>query len=198
MANSTYNVLGICGSLRAKSLNMLALRAAGKFLPETCRLTIADISAIPHYNQDVYDAGYPPSVEEFRQQIRDADALLFACPEYNFTLPGILKDAIDWASRKRPDMPLTNKPAAIVSATTGLLGGARVQYDLRRILSALHVSVLVQPEVFIGVAQTKFDDQGELTDEATAQFLREQMSAFATWIERWRSFHAHSPQAVRS
>ncbi len=191
MAPKVYTVLGICGSLRAKSFNMLALRAAAEVMPSNLQLQIADITAIPHFNQDVYDVGYPAGVLEFRQFIRNADALLFACPEYNFTLTGVLKDAIDWASRKTPDMPLANKPAAIFSASAGLLGGARVQYDLRRILSGLHVNVLVQPEVFIGFARTKFNERGELIDEMTSQFLSEQMSAFAIWIERWHRFHGN-------
>jgi len=192
MDATVYNVLGICGSLRKKSLNMLALKAAGDLLPRNYRLAIADISDIPNFNPDVYDEGYPPNVLDFRQKISDADALLFASPEYNFTLTGVLKNAIDWASRKTPVMPLANKPAAIISASTGLLGGARVQYDLRRILSSLHVNVLVQPEVFIGNAQAKFTEDGQLVDELTTRFLGEQMAAFAAWIERWVGFHAYT------
>ena len=182
MAN---RILGICGSLRAKSFNRLALTAAGEAMPEGMTLAIASIADIPLYSQDVQDAGIPPSVTQLRDAILAADGLLIACPEYNFSVSGVLKNAIDWMSRVTPQ-PFQDKPAAVLSATAGPLGGARAQYDLRRILACLGAQWLQKPEVFIGVAQTKFGADGKLADEATRKFIGLQMVAYADWIARMK------------
>ena len=179
------NILGICGSLRAKSFNRLALASAGELMPEGMTLTVAPIADIPLYSQDVQDAGIPSPVTQLRDAILAADGLLIACPEYNFSVSGVLKNAIDWMSRVTPQ-PFQDKPAAVLSATAGPLGGARAQYDLRRILSCLGAQWLQKPEVFIGVAQTKFGADGKLADEVTRKFIGLQMIAYADWIARMK------------
>jgi chromate reductase, NAD(P)H dehydrogenase (quinone) len=176
------NVLGICGSLRKASFNMAALRACGELMPAGMKLTIARIDDIPLFNQDVFDAGIPEPAKRLRAEIKQADGVLIASPEYNFSLTPALKNAIDWASRP-PDQSWQDKPIAIFSASQGPLGGARVQYDLRRILGQLWGHVLPRPEVFIGAAPGKFAD-GRLTDEATKKFLTDLLAGFKIWIER--------------
>jgi chromate reductase len=175
-------VLGICGSLRKASLNMAALRACNDLLPPGMTLQITSIADIPMYNQDVFDAGMPEPVKRIRREIVAADGILFASPEYNFSVSAPLKNVIDWASRP-PDQAFQDKPCAMFSCAVGPLGGARNQYDLRRILVQLWAYPLPRPEVFIGNAPTKFAD-GKLTDETTRKFLSELLAGFKTWIER--------------
>src|SRR5688572_25474860 len=158
-------VLGICGSLRKASLNMAALRACNDLLPPGMTLRITSIADIPMYNQDVLDAAMPEPVKRIRGEIAAADGILFASPEYNFSVSAPLKNVIDWASRP-PDQSFQDKPCAMISCAFGPLGGARNQYDLRRILVQLWAYPLPRPEVFIGNAPTKFAD-GKLTDETT-------------------------------
>jgi chromate reductase len=176
-------VLGICGSLRKASFNMAALRACSELMPQGMKLNITSIADIPMYNQDVFDAGLPDAVKRLRSEIAAADGLLIASPEYNFSLSAPLKNAIDWASRP-PNQAFQDKPVAIFSASGGPLGGARVQYDLRRILGQLWAHVLPRPEVFIGSAGSKFDAQGRLTDETTRKFLSDLLVGFKDWIAR--------------
>ena len=179
----TLKVLGICGSLRKASLNMAALRACRELLPEAMALEIADIGELPMYNQDVFDQGLPAPVKRFRDQVSAADGLLMASPEYNFSIPSPLKNAIDWGSRA-PNQVFHEKAIAIFSVAPGPVGGARVQYDLRRVLGQLWGHVLPRPEVFIGMAAGKFDAQGRLSDETTRKFLTELLAGFKTWIAR--------------
>jgi chromate reductase len=143
----------------------------------------ARLDALPLFNRDVFDAGLPGSAKRFRAEVAAADGLLIASPEYNFSLSAALKNAIDWGSRP-PNQVFQDKPIAIFSASQGPMGGARVQYDLRRILGQLWGHVLPRPEVFIGSAAGKFDAQGKLTDETTRKFLGELMVGFRTWIIR--------------
>jgi chromate reductase, NAD(P)H dehydrogenase (quinone) len=175
-------VLGICGSLRKGSLNMAALRACNDLLPQGMTLHITSIADLPMFNQDVFDAGMPEPVKRLRAEIAAADGLLFACPEYNFSLTAPLKNAIDWASRP-PNQAFQDKPAAMFSCSQGPLGGARVQYDLRRILVQLWSYPLPRPEIFIGMAPSKFAE-GKLTDETTRKFLTELLAGFKDWILR--------------
>ena len=163
-------VLGISGSLRKASYNSMALRAAQKLAPEGMSVEIADISTIPLYNDDVRAAGEPAEVAALKAQVRAADALLIVMPEYNFSVPGVLKNVLDWMSRP-PEPPFDGKPVAIMGASQGPVGTARGQYDLRKILVYMNTFTVNKPEVFIGNAQTKFNAQGELTDEATAKFI---------------------------
>ena len=163
-------VLGISGSLRKGSYNSMALRAAQKLAPAGMTIEIADISAIPLYNDDVRAAGEPQAVVDLKAQVRAADALLLVSPEYNFSVPGVLKNTLDWMSRP-PEPPFEGKVVAIMGASGGPLGTARGQYDLRKILVYMNTFTVNKPEVFIGAAQTKFNVQGELTDETTAKFI---------------------------
>jgi chromate reductase len=176
-------VLGICGSLRKGSFNMAALRTAIELKPPGMTIEVADISQFPLYNEDVRAQGFPPPVETFRQQIKAADALLFATPEYNYSMSGVLKNAIDWASRP-PDQPFAGKPAAIIGAGAGMAGTARAQGDLRRACVFLDIHPINKPEVLIGQAQTKFDANGGLTDEAARGFIRDMLVALESWARQ--------------
>lgn len=182
---AAFQVLGICGSLRQKSYNMAALRAAGELMPPGLKLRITSIAELPIYNFDVQEKGFPPPVTRLRDEILAADALLFASPEYNWTIGAPLKNAIDWMSRFQPS-PFQNRAAAVVSASGGPLGGSRGQYDLRRSLAGLGAQWLAKPEVFIGMAPSKFGPDGKLTDETTRKFLTDQMIAFEDWIKRMK------------
>jgi chromate reductase len=177
------SVLGICGSLRKGSYNMAALRIAIELKPPGMSVTVADISTIPPYNEDVRAQGFPPTVETLRRQIAGADALLFACPEYNYSMSGVLKNAIDWASRP-PDQPFAGKPIAIIGAAAGMAGSARAQYDLRRSCVFLDMHPLNKPEVLIGQAQTKFDDNGYLKDEVARNLIRDLMAGLEGWARK--------------
>jgi chromate reductase len=152
-------------------------------MPAGMTLSYARIDDIPLFNQDVFDAGLPESAQRFRTEVAAADGLLIASPEYNFSVSGALKNAVDWGSRP-PNQVFQDKPVAIFSATGGPLGGPRNQYDLRRILGQLWGHVLPRPEVFIGNAPTKFDAQGRLTDETTRKFLSDLLVGFRDWIVR--------------
>src|SRR6187402_1164980 len=146
------NVLGISGSLRAASYNSMALRAAQKLAPAGMRIDIADIASIPLYNEDVRTAGEPAAVTALKAQVRAADALLIVTPEYNFSIPGVLKNMLDWMSRP-PEPPFDGKPVAIMGASMGPVGTARVQYDLRKVLVFMNTFTVNKPEVFIANAQ---------------------------------------------
>ena len=170
-------VLGIPGSLRAGSFNRMALRAAGELAPEGMVFETCEIREIPMYDGDVEAAeGLPDSVKEFRAKIHAADALVITTPEYNASISGVLKNAIDWASRP-PQQPFDGKPIAILGTSPGALGTVRAQAHLRQILANLNGLVLVQPNVMIGAAGQRFDSTGALTDEATREFVRGLMAA---------------------
>jgi chromate reductase, NAD(P)H dehydrogenase (quinone) len=173
-------VLAICGSLRAGSYNKAALRTAIELKPPGMTIETADIGSFPLYNEDVLARGYPPPVETLRRQIAAADALLFVTPEYNYSIPGVLKNAIDWASRP-PDQPFAGKPVAIMGASPGMGGTVRAQYDLRRCCVFLDMHPLNKPEVFIGVAHTKFDAEGAFTDEVGRGLIRDLLVALVEW-----------------
>lgn len=169
------NILGVVGSLRQGSYNRYALRAAQELLPDNAELNLVDLNDIPVFNQD--DEMVPPaSVTDFKQKILAADAILFATPEYNYSLPGGLKNAIDWASRPYGQSAWQGKTAAIMGASVGNFGTARAQYDLRKILVSLDMPVVVQPEVMIGNAADRFDQNGRLTDDRTRQLIRKLLS----------------------
>ncbi|HEY5900618.1 MAG TPA: NADPH-dependent FMN reductase [Burkholderiales bacterium] len=176
-------ILGISGSLRKASYNTAALKACAGLMPAGMTMTYARIDDLPLFNQDVFDAGLPEPVKRFRAEVAAADGVLIASPEYNFSVTAALKNAIDWASRP-PNQSWQDKPIALFSVSGGPLGGARVQYDLRRILGQLWGHVLPRPEVFIGSAQSKFDAQGRITDEATKKFLTDLMTGFRDWVLR--------------
>ncbi|WP_270934176.1 NADPH-dependent FMN reductase [Falsiroseomonas oryzae] len=178
-------VFAISGSLRRASFNTAALRAAKALAPEGVEVTIYEgLRDIPPYDDEVRTgSGYPAPVAALRAAIKEADALLFASPEYNFSISGVLKNAIDWASRV-PDQPFDGKPVAILGAATGLYGTARSQYDLRKILASLNAQLLNKPEVLIAQAASKFDAAGNLTDETVRGLIAQQMVALRDWTLR--------------
>lgn len=182
----TVHVLGICGSLRRGSINRAALEAAIEEAPDDVRVTVAEIGDIPLYNEDLREKGLPAAVTRLRRQIAEADAILFASPEYNYSIPGVLKNAIDWASRP-PDQPFAGKPAAVMGASPGMIGTARAQYHLRQCAVFLDLRMLARPEVMIGGAGSKIDDAGRLTDEETRKRLRQLLEALAAWTRQLRA-----------
>lgn len=169
-------ILGIADSLRKDSYNRFALQAARELLPPGAELTLAELHDIPVYNQDC-EGSLPAAVEEFKQLILDADAILFAVPEYNYSLPGGLKNAIDWASRPYGESAWTGKPAAVMGASVGSLGTARAQYHLRQILVTLDMPVVNQPEIMIANAEEHFDESGHLSDQPTRGFIKQLLAA---------------------
>src|SRR4051794_19057734 len=183
-------ILGICGSLRAASYNGMALRAARELLPPGVMLEIFDaLRDIPPYDDDARRKGYPPAAQNFREQIKAADALLFVTPEYNYSVPGVLKNAIDWASRP-PEPPVDGKPVAIMGASPGKMGTVRAQQHLRQITACINGLVLNKPEVVINNAASKFDAEGRLIDEETRTFIAELMAALAKWTRQLQSIRS--------
>lgn len=179
-------VLGIAGSLRKDSINMAALRAAKQLTPEGMELEIFDLINVPMFNADL-EASLPESVKELKSQIKSADAILFVTPEYNYSIPGVLKNAIDWASRPYGDNSWEGKPVAIMSASIGIFGGARAQYHLRQMFIFLDMYPINRPEVMIGKAKEKFDEQGNLTDEETKKRISELLQALLDWTLRLKA-----------
>jgi chromate reductase len=166
------NILGIAGSLREGSYNRAALRAAQTLAPEGVTIETFDIKGLPGFSQD--DETNPPAqVVELKQRIRDADAILLVTPEYNYSVPGVLKNAIDWASRPYGDSAWTRKPVAIMGASVGTLGTARAQYHLRQMFVFLNMYAVNQPEVMISQAHKHFDADGNLTDETAKKLIRQ-------------------------
>ena len=177
----SIGVVGVCGSLRTGSFNKMALRAACELAPEGMTIrTFERLGEIPLYNEDVKERGFPQAAEEFRRAISEADALLFVTPEYNYSVSGALKNAIDWASRP-PHPPLVGKPAAIMGASSGLMGTVRAQLHLRHILGGLNMPVLARPEVLIREAAGKFDSDGRLIDETTRNHIRTLLERLKDW-----------------
>ena len=185
VGGGAVHILGIAGSLRVGSFNAATLRAAQQLAPEGLTIEIFSIEAIPLYNEDTRAQGYPPAVADLRARIKAADGLLVVTPEYNYSIPGVLKNAIDWASRP-PEQPFDGKPIGIMSASMGALGGARAQYHLRQCFVFLNGLVMNRPEVMIPAAHTKFDADGNLTDPATREFVTAHLAAFKGWVQRLR------------
>ena len=167
---SKIKILGFGGSLRKGSYNWALLENARDLMPENSELELFDISGIPLYNQD-NENDLPEPVAIFKKAIRHSDGILIASPEYNFSIPGYLKNALDYASRPPIDNPFPGKPVAIMSASGSMLGGSRGQYHLRQVLGYLDMREIHKPEVFVGQAQTKFDASMKLTDENARGFL---------------------------
>jgi chromate reductase len=177
-------VLGIPGSLREGSFNRSLLRAAQELAPPGMEIQLFDLAAIPLYNGDVEAQGDPEPVAAFKAAIRQADALLIATPEYNYGVPGVLKNAIDWASRPPASSALRGKPAAILGASPGGGGTVRAQLQLRQAFVFTQTLAMLQPEVLVARAHEKFDSEGRLTDEATRGFVRKFLESFVEWIHR--------------
>lgn len=182
-------ILAVSGSLRAGSFNTDLLRAAAEAAPEDVEVELFEpslIADLPLYDQDLDGGDVAEPVQRLRDEWGSADAILFATPEYNGSVPGGLKNAIDWASRP-PDQPFAGKPVAMMGASMGLFGTGRAQYHLRQTCVYLDMIPLNKPEVMIPQAQNKFDAQGHLTDAATLKFIQELMVALAAWIRRLKA-----------
>ncbi len=180
-------ILGIAGSLRKGSYNRGLLRAAALVVPEGAALEIFELHDIPPFNQDL-EADPPLSVKDLKAKIRAADGILLAAPEANYSVTGVLKNAIDWASRPYGDSAWAGKPVALMGATSGGFGTLRAQLHLRQMFLFLHMQPLNQPEgVFVSAAHEKFDANGNLLDNAVKEKVRELLSAFAEFIRRVRS-----------
>jgi chromate reductase len=176
-------ILGFVGSLRKGSYNKTLMRAAVELKPEDATIEVFDLEGIPPFNQDL-ERQPPQIVKEFKAKIREADALLIASPEYNYSVPGVLKNAIDWASRPYGDNAFEGKPVAIMSASIGSLGGARAQYHLRQSFIFLDMHPLNRPEVMMPFAQDNVDANGNVTNEHTRQLIRELLEALVQWTRK--------------
>jgi chromate reductase len=179
-------ILGFAGSLRKGSYNKALLRAAAELVPKGAKLEIFDIEGIPLYNQDL-EYEMPAKVKEFKAKIRSADAILVATPEYNYSIPGVLKNAIDWASRPPGDNSFEGKPVAVMSASIGMLGGARAQYHLRQVFVTLNMHPINKPEVIVPFAKDKFDENGQLKDDTTRTRIRELLENLVAWTKKLKT-----------
>ncbi len=179
----TIKILGISGSLRKGSYHTQLLKAAQSLAPQGVTVDIAGIGDLPLFNQDL-EQDPPETVKAFKQKIKENDAVLFVTPEYNYSVPGVLKNAIDWASRPYGQSAWTGKPTGIMSGSVGLQGGAKAQYHLRQSFVFLDMYPLNKPEVMVPMIQDKFDAQGNLTDEETKKRVVEYLSALAAWTKK--------------
>ena len=176
-------ILGFAGSLRQNSYNKALLRVAVQLAPKNTIIETFDLEEIPLFNQDL-ETMPPQKVKEFKAKIKEADAILIATPEYNYSIPGVLKNAIDWASRPYSDNAFNEKPVAIMGASTGMLGTARAQYHLRQSLVFLNTHPVNRPEVFVQYAPEKFDENGKLKDEKTQQQVTKLLENLVSWTMR--------------
>ena len=182
----TIQILGIAGSLRKGSYNRAALRAAQQLAPDTARIDIFELHGIPVFNQDE-EGNLPPKVAALKDAVRAADAILIVTPEYNYSVPGMLKNAIDWASRPYGQSAWEGKPVAVMGAAAGPLGSARAQYHLRQTFVFLNMYPVNRPEVMISSAQEKFDEQGNLTNEASRKLIRQLLENLVAWTQRLKA-----------
>ena len=181
-ATRVFNVVGFAGSLRRGSYNRALLRAAMELAPPALHISIHELDGIPLYNGDIEAAGAPPSVAQLRDAIRQADGLLIATPEYNYGVPGVLKNAIDWLSRPPRDSALNRKVAALMGASPGTMGTARAQLQLRQAFVFTDTYALLQPEILVGLAHEKFDADFRLVHQPTRDFLATFLQRFADLI----------------
>lgn len=184
-------ILGFAGSLRKNSYNKALLHLAVQLVPKNVALEAFDLEGIPPFNQDLENQ-LPRKVKEFKAKIRAADAILIVTPEYNYSIPGVLKNAIDWASRPYSDNAFKEKPVAIMGASIGMLGTARAQYHLREVFVFLDMYPINSPEVFVSYAQEKFDGNGRLKDEKTKQQITRLLESLATWTLKLRKDESES------
>jgi len=180
------SVLAVAGSLRQGSYNRALVRAAQQLAPPGMAITVHDLVDVPLYNGDVEAQGDPAGVAAFKQAIAAADGILFATPEYNHGVPGVMKNAVDWASRPARGAPLGGKPVGIIGASPGQTGTARGQSQLRQAFEFTNLYCMAQPEILVFRAHEKFDAAGDLTDAKTAEFLGKYLEAFKVWIERFK------------
>ena len=179
-------ILGIAGSLRKGSYNRSALRAAQQLAPEGAQVEIFELDDIPAFSQDT-EQNPPAKVTELKERVRAADAILFVTPEYNYSIPGVLKNAIDWASRPYGDSAWEDKPVALMGASVGVLGTARAQDHLRQVFVFLNMHAVNRPEVMIGNAAERFDEQGNLTDETTKKLIGQLLQNLMAWTRQLRA-----------
>ncbi len=176
-------ILGFVGSLRKSSYNRALMRVAVELMPEDAEIEVFDLAGIPPFNQD-FETQPPQIVRDFKAKIRAADALLIATPEYNYSIPGVLKNAIDWASRPYADKVFDRKPVALMSASIGKLGGARAQYHLRQSFVFLNMYPINQPEVMLMQAGQSVDENGNLTNEDTKKLIRKLLEELIRWTKK--------------
>lgn len=176
----SIRVLAFAGSLRQGSFNKALIRAAVELAPKHVAIEDFDLEGIPPFNQDLVEAP-PQRVVEFKDKIRDADALLMACPEYNYSISGVLKNAIDWASRPKEGNPLQGKSVAIMSASTGKFGGVRAQFHLRQCFVFLDMHPVNVPQVMLSDAENNVDEDGKLTNEQTRKLIEQLLEALYKW-----------------
>lgn len=175
-------ILAFAGSLRKESYNKAVLRAAKELAPDSLHIEIFDLQGIPLYNADVEANGDPDRVAEFKNALRKADGVLIATPEYNHGVPAVTKNAVDWASRPPKSAPLNQKPVGILGASPGITGSARGQSQLRQAFEFTNSYCMPQPEILVYRAHQKFDDDGNLTDEATRKYLGQYLEALYDWV----------------
>jgi len=180
IVSDKIRILGFAGSLRKDSFNRALLRNAVSFIPDNSSLEIFELDGIPPFNQDA-EKDMPEKVRDFKSKIRGADAILISTPEYNYSVPGVLKNAIDSASRPYGDNPFDGKPVAIMSASIGILGGARAQYHLRQIFVFLNMYPINRPEVMVNFAADKFDADGNLMDQTSQKLIGELIQNLVGW-----------------
>lgn len=185
MTERTLDILSICGSLRKASLHRMLQNTLPELAPKTIAIeAYPQLHDIPMYDHDVQDLGFPEPVTKLADRIREADGLIFVSPEYNWSVSGVLKNAIDWISRLQ-HQPFKEKPILLQSAAGGLLGGSRAQYHMRQIMSGLEAPVFSKPEVFVSFAPKKFDTAaGRLTDEESRTVITKQLEAFDAWVRK--------------
>jgi len=179
-------ILAFAGSLRKGSFNKSLLRAARELSPDGMDIELFDLEGIPLFNSDLEAEGDPARVTEYKQAIRDADGILIASPEYNHGMTGVIKNAIDWASRPSKDMPISGKPAGILGASPGITGTARSQDQLRQSLKSVNVYCMPKPEMLVFRAHEKFNGNGELTDESTRKYLEKYLGSFHDWVKKFK------------
>ena len=179
----TVRVLGICGSLRKNSTNMGMLRYAKDHAPDSMVIEIADLTEFPFYRQDVEEK--PPAVQLFFEQLHEADALLFGCAEYNYSIAPALKNALDWASREKDNHLLSEKTAAIMGAAGGM-GSSRAQYHLRQVCVVLNIHIVPQPEIFANAFSDSFNQNGDLVDERIQNLIGRQLGALYALTEKFK------------
>ena len=185
MAETPIRVLGFAGSLRAGSDNRALLRTAVELAPPSLVIDTFDLRQVPLYDGDVEAAGDPPGVAAFKAALRAADGVLMVTPEYNHGVPGVMKNAVDWASRPPREAPLGGKPVGLMGASPGMTGSARGQSQLRQAFEFTNSYCMPQPEVLVFQAHQKFDADGRLTDEPTRQFVAKFLVAFEAWVRRF-------------
>lgn len=184
---SAFRILGIPGSLRKSSFNRGLLRAGQGLTPMGAEIEIAGLDEIPLYNGDIEAAGVPEPIQRLAEQIRAADAILIACPEYNYSIPGVLKNAIDWTSRPSVRNPWRQKPVGLIGASGGQFGTVRAQLHLRQVLgSMIEAYVMVKPEFYVNSASQKFDAEGNLTDDDARERLEAFLEALVAWANHVR------------